>query len=137
MESQMWSSFQKVFKAFGDLVRIENAVAAGTPDVNYCFHGCEGWIEFKEVAEWPPNGGPLRVPHFTPRQRLWLRRRRRAGGRAWLLLRVRATSEWLLFDGAVAAELLGTSAREVLQLAARVSQVGLAHPSQLLTVLKH
>lgn len=65
-----------------------------------------GWIELKYAKEWPKRGGPLKIKHFKPQQRAWLIRRRQAGGRAFVLLKVGA-SEWLLFEGAHAARRIG------------------------------
>jgi len=105
-ESAMWESLRPVLKKL-DPVRIESHMTGGVPDVNYT----QGWIELKFMDRWPPRGGPLRVDHFTTAQRAWHVRRRKAGGRSFVLLKVGET-EWLLFDGAVAAVLLGKSVRE-------------------------
>lgn len=83
-------------------VRVENGAGAGTPDLNYA----DGWVELKELPSWPATPGwPVRVPHFRPEQRVWLRYRRQRGGRAHLLLKV--GSDWLLLDGEWAADHLG------------------------------
>jgi len=100
-ESAMWDSLRPLIKIL-DPVRVENPIVPGTPDVNYC----DGWIELKFMPAWPPKGGPLRVDHFTKKQRCWIIRRRAAGGKAFVLLKV-GEREWLLFDGKVAAVLLG------------------------------
>lgn len=95
---------RRVVAALRDLhaVAVENLVGAGTPDVNYV----GGWIELKQVKSWPKDiDRPLRVPHFTKEQRLWLKERREMGGNAWVLLQVK--SEWLLIDGGFAADFLG------------------------------
>lgn len=105
-EAAMWDSLRPVIRSL-DPVRVENPIVPGTPDVNYN----RGWIELKFAERWPPRGGPLRVDHFTRQQRTWLTRRRKAGGLAFLLLKVGET-EWLLFDGAVAAAMLGHVPRE-------------------------
>ena len=105
-EAAMWDSLRPVIRSL-DPVRMENPIVPGTPDVNYN----HGWVELKFAERWPPRGGPLRVDHFTRQQRTWLTRRRKAGGRAFLLLKVGET-EWLLFDGAVAAAMLGQVPRE-------------------------
>ena len=103
----MWDALRPILRKL-DPVRIESPrTGSGTPDVNYT----HGWIELKYMPKWPPRGGPLRVRHFTKEQRAWHLRRRRAGGRSFVLLKVGAT-EWLLFDGAVAAVLLGGAERE-------------------------
>lgn len=110
-ESQTWHDHVRpVLQAHRlDPVRIENAVSIGVPDVNYK----DGWIELKYAASWPRRDKtPLRLPHFTPQQRVWLRRRWRLGGRAFLLLRV--VDEFMLFDGGFAADYVGLVERAVL-----------------------
>lgn len=92
-----------------DPLCVENSVHPGTPDVNYV----DGWVELKYMPGWPVNDGVLRVQHFTPQQRVWLRRRWELGGRAFLLLQV--GSDLLLFDGKTAAEWVGRGTRAVLE----------------------
>lgn len=92
-----------------DAVSVENPVHPGTPDVNFI----GGWVELKWARRWPERGGPLRLDHFTREQRVWLRRRWHRGGAAWLLLQV--GREWMLFDGEVAAHVVGRSTRGELQ----------------------
>jgi hypothetical protein len=86
-----------------DAVAVENKVYPGTPDVNYSV----GWVELKWLPRWPKGSdqSPVRVKHFTPQQRVWLKRRWRKGFHAYLLLQV--GREWLLFDGETAALHLG------------------------------
>lgn len=64
---------------------------------------------------------------------MWLRRRIHRGGRAWLLLQVRR--EWLLFDGEVAAQVIGTVNREGLIEAASHYWPNGLNSSELETVL--
>jgi len=91
-------------------IPVENPAQPGTPDVNYA----EGWVELKKLAAWPRDGeAVVRVEHFTPQQRNWLRLRRMRGGRAFLLLQVK--DEWLLFHGEIAAEHLGRVDRQMLE----------------------
>ena len=101
-ESAFWNSIRKKFlEALRDLrkdfKRIENNVSSGTPDVNYCIEGEEGWIELKHAKEWPKRGGPLKLRHFTPEQRLWIYTRQKAGGKAFVLLKV-ARDYFLFWD---------------------------------------
>lgn len=98
-----------------DAIAVENPVCPGTPDVE-CLRG---WIELKQLSHWPRTKGAVKIKHFRRGQRLWLRRRWHAGGACWLLLRVR--SDWLLFDGNVAASLVGLVPREALFKAARAA----------------
>jgi hypothetical protein len=102
----MWEELRTLLREL-DPVRIENLVGSGVPDVNYN----QGWIELKYMDRWPPRGGPLRIDHFTPEQRGWLTRRRKKKGKAFVLLKV-GLSEWLLFDGLIAALYLGHEPRE-------------------------
>lgn len=89
----MRSTVVKVLKPF-DAISVENPAYPGTPDVNSTL----GWIELKEAKRWPRGAHtPLRLPHFTQQQRVWLTRRARVDrGRVWLLLKV--GEEWLLYD---------------------------------------
>jgi hypothetical protein len=92
-----------------DAMAVENPCLPGTPDVNYI----EGWIELKWLPKWPKRDvTKVRIPHYTKQQRVWHFKRRRAGGQSWLLLQVRR--EWLLFDGAVAALVLGHATKKEL-----------------------
>ncbi len=101
---------RKVIKALKplDAVAVENPANPGTPDVNYV----EGWLELKWKERWPPMGGVLRIPHFTPQQKIWLRRRSRKGGCAYLLLNV--AKDWLLFDGEDASIAIGEGTKDEL-----------------------
>lgn len=98
-EKSTWSDHVRPILAQArlDPVRIENVVDLGTPDINIT----HGWIELKYVAEWPKRTNTiLRIHHFTPQQRVWLRRRWVAGGGAFFLLKI--ADEFLLFDGETA-----------------------------------
>ena len=78
-----------------DAVAVENPQACpGTPDVNFV----HGWVELKKLPSWPKRATtPVRLPHFTPQQRVWHQRRWKAGGAVWMLLQVER--DWLLFEG--------------------------------------
>lgn len=87
-----------------DAVSVENPACPGTPDVNYI----GGWVELKYAVDWPARDDtPLRLDHFTPQQRCWLRRRWHFGGNVWLCLQVSKTRHWIVFDGETAAKHLG------------------------------
>lgn len=94
-----------------DAIAVENGtVGPGTPDVNYV----GGWIELKVLSQWPRNAdvSPVLVPLYTPQQRIWARRRARRGGTVWFFLQV--GNDYLLFDGAVAADIVGLSTKQQL-----------------------
>lgn len=102
-ESIFWDSVRPLLAGLHP-VRIENAVAMGTPDVNCSL----GWIELKQVEEKdiPKRPGTIfRLDHFTPEQRIFQLKRAIAGGPCWLLLLL--GREWLLFSSRVAADRLG------------------------------
>lgn len=66
--------------------RVENLIAAGWPDTNYCIGGVEGWIEIKAPKE-PARASTALFGsnHKLSRdQANWILAQRRAGGRAWI-----------------------------------------------------
>lgn len=123
---------QRVVKALKklDAWSVENPCRPGTPDVNYI----EGWIELKWVEKWPARKDtPVRLPHFTPQQKLHLRRRWHMGGNAYLLLQVE--QDWFLFNGEEAAKIVGQANRLQLIQSAQASwhrpNLALVLPPQL------
>lgn len=118
----MWKKLRPVLMAAKlDPVRVENPIHPGTPDVNLS-NG--KWIELKCIPGWPVRDTTnVRISHFTSQQRVFLYRRWLAApGSTLLLLEVRSDRQWLVFDGNVAAKVVGrvpavrhrTSARAVL-----------------------
>lgn len=105
-ESAMWKKVRPfLIAAKLDPVRVENPIHPGTPDVNTT--SC--WIELKCIDGWPVRENScVRLGHYTPQQRVWLYRRwKYAPGTTFLLLEVRSERQWLLFDGDVAAKIVG------------------------------
>ena len=103
----MWRKLRPVLLAAKlDPVRVENPIHPGTPDVNLA-NG--KWMELKCLPEWPVRASTkVRIPHYTPQQRVFLYRRWKAApGSTLLLLEICATRQWLLFDGDVAAKMVG------------------------------
>jgi len=89
-EAKFWSTRVRPLleRAFHNLQhhieRVENAVAAGTPDVDYCVNGHAGKLELKYASRHPVN---LRTTAVLGRdcglrksQVVWIHRRLRAGG---------------------------------------------------------
>ena len=86
---------------------VENIALVGTPDINYI----EGWIECKWLREWPRReSSPVVLDHpLKLEQKLWIHKRKKKGGNCWVLLQCRR--DWLLFDGAVARNILGEATK--------------------------
>lgn len=100
-EQSMWKVVRSALHHL-DPVRVENKCELGTPDVNLA---TGDWIELK-IADKPKRGDTvIAVKHYTQYQRTWAIKRRQAGGKVWLLLKVK--NDWLLLAGTVAAEYLG------------------------------
>jgi len=96
-----------------DPQRIETPDADGVPDVNCTV--CD--VELKYVREWPKRPDtPLRLDHYSPQQRVWHKRRCKAGGLCFVLIGV--GKEHLLIWGDTAADHLGRVTRmELIMLA--------------------
>jgi len=106
-ESAMWRKIRPVLLAAKlDPVRVENPIHPGTPDVNL---STGVWIELKCIPGWPVRASTnVRIAHYTPQQRVWLHQRwKYAPGTTFLLLEVISVQQWLLFDGDVAAKIVG------------------------------
>jgi hypothetical protein len=80
---------------------VENPARPGTPDVECTL----GWMELKYLERWPVRNGIVQCKHFTPQQKVWLKKRWRHNKGAWLILQV--ANEWLVFDGETAANHFG------------------------------
>lgn len=94
-----------------DFRSVENRLGQGTPDANYV----DGWLELKWLRGWPKKGGPVVISHYTDHQRLWLQRRWRCGGKAFLLLQIKL--EWLLICGCDAGPIGSVTREELYSLA--------------------
>ena len=115
-----------------DAIAVENPAYPGTPDVWYM----EGALELKWARKWPTHEDtPLRMPHFTRQQKLWLAKRWNMGGEAYLLLKV--GREWLLFDGLTAGLVIGTANKAELRAAAISSWRPSLSERELLRILKN
>jgi len=81
-----------------EATRHEDSLQKGIADVSFVsLNGNHGWIELKKLPDWPVRDGTLvTIDHYTDDQRIWLRRKGRAGGFVFLLLQV--SRDYLLFD---------------------------------------
>lgn len=86
--------------------RIENGLAAGWPDVNYCIMGSEGWIELKAPEEPARPETPLfgnRQHNVEIEQANWMLRQHRAGGCSWLF--IATLKRLILIEGKIVGEM--------------------------------
>jgi hypothetical protein len=130
----MWRTLRPILLAAKlDPVRVENPIHPGTPDVNLA---TGHWLELKTILGWPARAtSRVRIPHYTPQQRVWLYRRwKYAPGSTLLLLEVRADRQWLLFDGDVAAKVVGRGTTLEHRINAR-AVLGEDHLDELPTIL--
>lgn len=99
-----------------DGVAVENPARPGTPDVNYR----DGWIEVKRTKAWPKSDcTPVRLDHeLMPSQKVWLRRRARAGGTVWVFLHI--DRDLLLIDATEYLTWAGTATQAQLKRSAAV-----------------
>jgi hypothetical protein len=73
------------------LVRVENLIGQGTPDLNCCYDGVEFWLELKA------DDG--RIPRLSKYQIAWHYRRYKSGGRSFILQRTLKQEHLKLFEG--------------------------------------
>lgn len=93
-ESDVWKLLKG--KAGNDIMlqRFECSMPGGVPDVHYLTcNGVSGWIELKYIKELPKREStPIRIPHFTQQQKLWIQTYGSLGGNAWVF--VCLPSDW-------------------------------------------
>ncbi len=83
LEKNLWKWLKEGKPTDCHATRVENLVALGTPDVDFCVVGSAGWLELK-VAYGEGLHKTLR--HYTTQQVEWHRKRAKAGGRSWFLV---------------------------------------------------
>jgi len=89
-ESSLWKTLYTNMKPFWEAERIENAVGIGVPDVYATMNsGRMVWIELKHVHYWPKKETTqLKIKHYTPQQRSFIRRHGKKGANVYILLQV-------------------------------------------------
>ena len=62
---------RRLIKALNDLgadaIPVENIVASGMPDVNFCYQGQESWVEIKVSSAAGPGNECVKSPSFYTR----------------------------------------------------------------------
>lgn len=90
-ETKLWQATKAHLGPFGSMVRIENKLETGVPDVNFALthpptgKTVSGWMELKRLDNWPVRGGMVNIPHLTLDQVKWAESWR---GLSFMLLRV-------------------------------------------------
>ena len=105
-DGDLRSIFRKKLPHFHHVSVETGSTGRGIPDMEYCYNGQSGWVEFKRTGGWTVD--------LRPEQVAWLLRRSRAGGRCFVAVRRQtlagprkgppADELWLL-RGSAAAEL--------------------------------
>jgi len=124
-EARLWNTLKRTVDALPyptHIVRVENLLSEGHPDVQFCVDGRAGVIELKTLPAWPKRVSTIvKIRHFTSKQRDFLSKYSLAGGRSHLLLQVgdgdKEPYEYLLFSGAMCL-LVGKLTREEVKEAA-------------------
>ena len=94
LEQRLWRRVRRVLNNPGPyrchLVRVENALDSGTPDVSWAISYSEGWLELK-VARYPiRSNGSVNI-QMSPAQLAWWRKRAACGGQVHVMI-------WLTHD---------------------------------------
>lgn len=87
-ESVFWQYIRKALpKNNLHIMRVENLTNKGTPDINFCYKGVEGWIELKSKLTLPVKA-TTRVfgnKGLSSEQKVWLKNRFDCGGNVFVL----------------------------------------------------
>ena len=115
-ETSLWGWLDRgvsVLPGHPHVQRIENSCSEGTPDVEGCIAGETFWTELKVAY---PRANQMWLVKTTTAQIRKARRRRRAGGRSWFLIRLTGKtarlSRHILIEGLDAEALLDTPVSE-------------------------
>lgn len=104
-ETRASRKYRKKFPKDCNHMRVENPACPGTPDLNYCYNGIEGWIEFKQEKTLPARDStPVFKGALRPEQVLWHIKRSMAKGRSYICGYVEETDEFFLVEGKYAQE---------------------------------
>lgn len=89
-EKNLWRWLSKARITLRDklhIIRVENHIISGVPDVEGCYDGEQFWIELKSIKK-PIREKTLLNVKFRPAQIPWLLRREKANGKAGVLFSI-------------------------------------------------
>ena len=100
------------------LERIENVVGIGTPDINFCIEGMEGWVEMKSPTTPKKKGTPLFGSNhkLSQDQKNWFKKQCNAKGNGYILICTKP--RWMLIDGCWADKVNDLTVPELIKLSA-------------------
>lgn len=101
-ESSFWRSIKTGLQKASNnkiyLQRIEDKLSSGLPDVHFCYKGKTGWIELKQLPEYPIKiDTSIKIPHLTIHQKQWHKNYYEAQGKSFALIKIKRDS--YLFKG--------------------------------------
>ena len=75
----------------------EDSLSVGIPDLSYGIQGVNGWIELKQIDDFPEDESKvIRPKKYTPEQVNWLRNRGRKAGHCFIFVKIGKNSYYLL-----------------------------------------
>lgn len=110
-ESTFWKYIKDKLPVQAHFQRHEDICASGIPDVSYGWNGVHGWIELKFYPKWKKKDCD-HINTWTKEQRLWLRKRQKAGGHCFLFVKIE--KDYLLFGEDGIDQLLELYSKKVL-----------------------
>lgn len=133
-ENRLKKYLIKIMGTRWDIQSHEDRYSLGIPDLSYGAKGVNGWIELKQVKDWPMKPDtPVDLNHFTPLQVNWLRRRGKKGSRCYVLIKI--SNEYFVFSFLSAMSLRAGMTRKEFYEDCILSWDGLIYPDELLEVL--
>jgi hypothetical protein len=136
LEQQTSAILTRIMSNHWHATRHEDLMTQGIPDRSFGARGVQGWIELKALPTWPKRkDSPVSIHHYTQEQKAWLFGRGRQGARCWLLVVVKETNTWMLFNWIVAQEVGGLTRLQMLERADYVCQGGNPTPNEFLDVI--
>ena len=80
-----------------DVQSHEDRYSDSIPDLSYAANGVNGWIELKQIKNWPKKDDTLVKPdHYTAGQVSWIKKRGRMGGHCFVMVKV--SNEYFIFS---------------------------------------
>lgn len=92
-EANLWKYLARTLGGMWEAQRHEDKHSIGIPDLSYATDH-HGWIELKKIS-CPSLVKPIKIAHFTPAQKSWVKRFGAKCGHVWVLIQI--DRRYLLF----------------------------------------